>query len=484
MKNTIKIYDTTIKTLKKDKDNEFSLLNNEKDNIIKKIMDDKNNIEKHYIDIYSKKENDYKDIINKFENDKINIREQYFKDLQNIETKFKIQYDDKIKTLEGNIDKLQTEKTLEITSLIEKGKEITKHEYEKYIILQENYNKELKNNCETQIKDYNENNNKLNIFINELQTKNNDLTNKLFDLNKINENNKYDSIIGNFNVLNDKLNDNFNKFFKGNNEKGDYGELFIEKFLSDVFTNCKIIDTSNETAKGDLFFMFDKVKTLIESKNVQILKKEDIQKFYRDVEFRVAKNEINSAILISLNDTNLINGKRLFHFEIKYNIPIIMISNVFKNIEHIRFSILIFNYLIKNGFVNNETDEEKFTFVINSINEIYSYFKLQITHLDNDKQLIIKLEDSFKKRENDIYNIDKLFKNIFSKFPDLNFYDNKKNNNDLELILNKINNHIKILDSNTVFKINIKNLDSIGISKNDIRNIGGIKVLTDYFSDN
>ena len=441
-----------------------------------------NTLTNRYEDTIKQISNDKDEKIKKIIDEKMNITEQHFKNIEMIENRLKTQYEDKIKSLESNINKLQNEKTLEITTLIEKGKDITKNEYDKYIKLQEDFNKQMKSNLEQQIKDINDKNTSLYNVINDLQTKNDELTNKLFELNKMTENNKFDSIIGNFNVLNDKLNDNFNKFFKGNTEKGILGEQFIESYLSDVFTNCKIIDTSSETAKGDMLFMFDKVKALVESKNVQTLKKEDIQKFYRDIEIGVSKNEINSAILISLNDTNLINGKRLFHFEIKYNIPIIMISNVFKNTEFIRFSILIFNYLIKNGFANTESDEDKLSFVINSINEIYSYFNFQMTYLNNDKQMIMKLEESFIKRENNLFNIDKMFKTMFSKFPELNAF-NTKPKSELDEIIHKINTHFESLDENTDFKINVKNLESIGVSKNDIRNVGGIKVITDHFSN-
>lgn len=514
-----KKYELTIKSVKDDKDKEIdsiksekkdyehdcliklknkekelndiiSNLNKEKDNNFQQYLQDKSNIDKSFRDILEKKELEFNSIINKIENDKLSIREQHFKDLNDIENKLKEQYDNKIKSLENDISKLQSEKTLEITSLIEKGKDITKTEYEKYIQLQEKHNIDLKLNYENQIKQLNSKLSDLDVFINKLNTKNEELTNKLFDNNKFNENNKYDSLINNINTLNGKLNDNFDKFYKGNTEKGDFGEKFIESFLSTYFTNCKIIDTHKETAKGDMLFMFDRVKTLIESKNVQTLKKEDIDKFYRDVELRSSKNEINSAILISLNDTNLVNGKRLFHFEIKYNIPIIMISDVFKNQEYIRFSISVFNYLIKNGYADNESDEDKMTFLINCINELNLFFKFQNTFLNYDKQMIIKLEQSFKKRESDLFNVDKIFKNMFTKFPELNTQNNIKDNvkdNDIDeqltYIINKIKTHPDYLNPDNNFKINIKNLEAIGISRNDIKNIGGIKAITESLSD-
>ena len=507
IKSEKKIYEHDCLLKLKNKETELndiiSNLNKENDNNFQQYLQDKSNIDKSFRDILEKKELEFNSIINKIENDKLSIREQHFKDLNDIENKLKEQYDNKIKYLENDISKLQSEKTLEITSLIEKGKDITKNEYEKYIQLQEKHNTDLKLNYENQIKQLNSKLSDLDIFINKLNTKNEELTNKLFDNNKFNENNKYDSLINNINTLNGKLNDNFDKFYKGNTEKGDFGEKFIESFLSTYFTNCKIIDTHKETAKGDMLFMFDRVKTLIESKNVQTLKKEDIDKFYRDVELRSSKNEINSAILISLNDTNLVNGKRLFHFEIKYNIPIIMISDVFKNQEYIRFSISVFNYLIKNGYADNESDEDKMTFLINCINELNLFFKFQNTFLNYDKQMIIKLEQSFKKRESDLFNVDKIFKNMFTKFPELNTQNNIKDNvkdNDIDeqltYIINKIKTHPDYLNSDNNFKINIKNLETIGISRNDIKNletigisrndiknIGGIKAITEYLSD-
>ena len=247
IKSEKKIYEHDCLLKLKNKETELndiiSNLNKEKDNNFQQYLQDKSNIDKSFRDILEKKELEFNSIINKIENDKLSIREQHFKDLNDIENKLKEQYDNKIKYLENDISKLQSEKTLEITSLIEKGKDITKNEYEKYIQLQEKHNTDLKLNYENQIKQLNSKLSDLDIFINKLNTKNEELTNKLFDNNKFNENNKYDSLINNINTLNGKLNDNFDKFYKGNTEKGDFGEKFIESFLSTYFTNCKIIDT-------------------------------------------------------------------------------------------------------------------------------------------------------------------------------------------------------------------------------------------------
>jgi hypothetical protein len=418
---------------------------------------------------FEKKELDFNDTILKLNNDKDTILKNYEKSFQDLLLSTREQYEIKIKSLEFDLNKIQNEKNIEVNSLINISKDIVKSEYDKYVKIQDDI-----------IKDLNTKLNDLNNFNMTLHSKNELLTERIFEMNKSIENSKFDSIISNFNVLNDKLSENFDKFYKTSYDKGAMGEQFIESYLSDVFTNCKIIRTCNDTSFGDLVFTFDKVCTLIESKNINYLKPFDIDKFYKDVEIRASKNEINSAILISLHNTNLVHGKRLFHFEMKYGIPIIMIADVFKNKEYIRFSISVFNYLIKNGFTSSETDNEKLSFILNTINEVYSLFKSQITFLNNDKATIAKMEDSFRKREMNLNDIDKLFKVIFSKCPEISSHDNKPKNT-LDDILFKIKTYISTLPPDSDFKINIKNLEFIGISRNDIRTIGGIKLLHDSF---
>ena len=209
-----------------------------------------------------------------------------------IHLKIKNDFDDKIKRLESEIIQLQYEKTLDITSLIDKGKQITKDEYEKIIDLHKSMNGELKINYDNQINDLNYKNENLNKTIMNLQNNIQTLNNRLIEFSNNQTNNNYNDINSNISVLNTKFSNYFDKIFKGNTEKGIFGENFIQTFLVDKFTNSKILDTHKESAKGDFLFSFDRLKTLVESKNVQTLKKDDTDKFYRDIELRVAKNEI------------------------------------------------------------------------------------------------------------------------------------------------------------------------------------------------
>jgi hypothetical protein len=501
LKENKDLYDESIKKVNEDKNRDVDNLYKEKIESEKKLREMFGQKEKDYIDLidrlenkqieleknlresFTKKEKEYYDIINNIEQDKLIEREKYLKDINSIEVKIKEEYQDKIKYLESDIDKMKNEKTLEISTLIEKGKLLTKEEYEKIVELHLKRCEELKTTYDNLINELNSKNNNLDNTIRVLQTNNQDLNNKLIDMYKKNENNNLDNINGNINLLNDKFSNYFDKIFKGNTEKGNYGEDFIENYLIDKFTNSKIIDTHKECAKGDIFFVFDKIKLLIESKNVQVLKKDDIDKFYRDIELQTSKNNINCALLISLNDTNLVNGKRHFHFEFKNNIPVIMISNIFNNTEFIRFAILTLNYLVKNGYATKDTDDEKIYIIILALNEIFDIIKMQMNYLQNDKHLIIKLEESFKKRESDLFNINKLFKNIFLKYPEISI--NSKETILVEDSFNDIILKIKHkIEKTPNFIINLKNLDDINIPSNLIKKIGGIKKINDYFKNN
>jgi hypothetical protein len=451
--------------------------------LIDKLENKQIELEKNLRESFTKKEKEYYEIINNIEQDKLIEREKYLKDINCIEVKIKEEYQDKIKYLESDIDKMKNEKTLEISTLIEKGKLLTKEEYEKIVELHLKRSEELKTTYDNLINELNSKNNNLDNTIRILQTNNQELNNKLIDMYKKNENNNLDNINGNINSLNDKFSNYFDKIFKGNTEKGNYGEDFIENYLIDKFTNSKIIDTHKESAKGDIFFVFDKIKLLIESKNVQVLKKDDIDKFYRDIELQTSKNNINCALLISLNDTNLVNGKRHFHFEFKNNIPVIMISNIFNNTEFIRFAILTLNYLVKNGYATKDTDDEKIYIIILALNEIFDIIKMQMNYLQNDKHLIIKLEESLKKRESDLFNINKLFKNIFLKYPEISI--NSKETIVEEDSFNDIILKIKHkIEETPNFIVNLKNLDEINIPSNLIKKIGGIKKINDYLKNN
>jgi len=387
------------------------------------------------------------------------LKEQFYTDLEN-----------KIKQKDEIIKNLKNDKINDTFSLIEKGKKIVNEECDKIIDLHNKKNNELKEQNDLYFKQIE--------FLNK----------KIIEISKYNDENKYNNINQNIDTLNKKMSNYFEKIFKDNTAKGIFGEDFIQNYLADKFSNSQIINCTKETASGDILFIYDELKLLIESKNVQTLKKEDIDKFYRDIEVRSAKNDINSALLVSLHDTNLINGHRIFHFEIKNNIPIIMISNVFNNNEYIKMAIILINNLIKKNIIKNdnyENDEEKNNIIINTINTLFENTKKQITLLENDKILISKLQESYNKREAEILNTNKIFNELFNKIPNIwKINDSKDKEKEYEKMLNdivyKINNKYK---EDPHFIISVKNIESLGISNNNIKKIGGIRKISSIINN-
>jgi len=322
--------------------------------------------------------------------------------------------------------------------------------HNKIDIIDNQNNKHIKNIMyETEI-------NKKNIDTHNFKSKIDDLENKY--INKYNNDN---FLIDKITHIDSKFQLFFDRFSKGNIEKGNFGEKFIENYIKDKFFNSEIVDTHKETSYGDLFFKYNNLNTLIESKNVQNLKKDDFIKFYHDIELRANNNEINSALFISLTDSNLVNNSKYFVLDFKFNIPIIYISHVFNNPEFIRFSIIILENIIKNMKFNN--NEQKIQDFISQIEIISSMIVSHFNYINSDKKLISKLQININNREKDLNNINsKILKLI-------QINSNHKNEQDY------IENILTHSNKNKEFKINIKNLNSIGITKNIIIELGGIK---------
>jgi hypothetical protein len=404
-------------------------------------------------------------------------------------------FQEKIIHLNNNIELISNEKNTEITSFIEKGKQLIKDEYQLILNMQTENNKKLEHDLQTS------------------RDKIQELTNQLIYISQNCNNKDIKTIDCSITQLNDKFTSYFDKIFTNNTAKGDYGEDFVQNYLVDKFSGSVIIDTHKETAKGDILFYHNNLKTLIEIKNVQQVKPTEVDKFYRDVQLQ-KDSGINSALFISLNDTNFTQGKKIIHFEIKYNIPIFMITNAFNNPENIRLAIIIMEYLIKHQFIfnqeNNHKDSQKLQILIMAINEIYEYTQSQKKILEDDQNIIKKLTDNLKKREKQIVDIDIIINNIFKQYPQLqvdskgSVKSKESEKNDISVdsaelsmtsdyertteyvnpIVEKIITHITI---NNIIKfnktnINMKLLKMLLISDNNIRYAGGVKNIQKQFN--
>lgn len=421
-------------------------------------------------------------------------------------------FQEQINDFKQKIELISNEKNTEITSFIEKGKQLMKDEYQLILNMQIEINKKLELDLQESRLQMQESRSQMQ----ESNAKIQELTNQLILTSQksamdcaMDCNNKNIQVIdSSIHQLNDKFTSYFDKIFSNNTAKGDYGEDFVQNYLIDKFSGSNIIDTHKEATKGDILFHHNNLKTLIEIKNVQQVKPTEIEKFYRDIQTQ-KDSGINSALFISLNDTNFTQGKKIIHFEIKYNIPIFMITNAFNNPENIRLAIMIMEYLIKHQFLfnqekntngKNDKDSQKLQLLITAINEIYEYTNSQKKILEDDHIIIKKLTENFKKREKQIIDIDIIINNIFRQYPQLQFNIKKatevavsENNlpsedgramEYLNPIVQKIIEHItkqNIIKFNKT-NINIKFLKMLQISDNNIRYAGGIKAIQKQFN--
>jgi len=309
-------------------------------------------------------------------------------------------------------------------------------------------------------------------IIHHIDKKYDDLFNKissnLYDYDK-NINHNLDPMLSKINDIGHNFSKFFNKFDSGNVEKGNFGEKFIYSYIIDKFSNCTITDTHKNTSFGDMLFKYDKLNTMIESKNVNSLKKDDINKFYKDINIRTENNEINSALFVSLNECSISESCRYFSFEIKNKIPIIFISNTFKNPELIRISIIILNYMTK--FITNFNNNLCIHNIVNELENSIHLINKQFEYIDTDKKLITKFQQNLTAKENDL---DKLLDTILSTI-----HNNKlETNENIDYSLESLVQLLKIKkNKDPNFKLTLNNMNSFNISKYIVKKYGGIKKL-------
>ena len=391
----------------------------------------------------------------------------YNKDLENILSKNNIEFNEYILNAGTLLFKTKSEesKDFDILKTIKNYQDVINNLNSKIKILENNINN-------LNIDDYDKQ------LINHIDKKYDDMYNKLstnlYDYDK-NINHNLAPVINRINDVNQNFSKFFNKFDAGNVEKGNFGEKFIQTYLYDKFSNCSITDTHKTTSSGDMLFKFEKLTTMIESKNVVSIKRDDVNKFYKDIKIRTENSEINSALFISLNDCSISNSIRFFSFEIKNKIPIIFISNVFKNPELIRISIIILNYLCK--FIYNFSNNISVHNIVNDLETTIQLINKQFEYIDTDKKLITKFQQNISAKENDLDKLLKLIQNtiINNKIEtceDINF--------SLESIILKLKEEKK---RNPDFKLNLNNIHDFNISKYVIKKYGGVKRINQILSE-
>lgn len=346
---------------------------------------------------------------------------------------------------------------------------VIKEEYEDKIkeLQFENYHleKSLQDNKEAKA---------LNTIIEQLKEDKKDLTNeKLILQNRINHiENKND----------DKIEKFINKMTSCSATKGVIGENIIKNYLSQNFGLFDIIDTSGLTGRADLFFTNKTLNLLIENKNTLSFRNEDFIKFYRDVENGVINKTINAALYISLYDVPFQNGRRGFFFERKFGIPIIMISNVYENMGSISYAINTLLYLIENGFIPNDHDEDDenndfYLEIADFVTNLFTVYEKSLQFIDNDRKNILNLVKSLEERTENCNNLLYSLNNLTEKYPQ--FFDKNKTHNREEVKEASIEKIVSALPKN--FNVTYNNLEKLGFKKEVVVPLGGTSAIKDAY---
>jgi hypothetical protein len=179
-----------------------------------------------YLEQIKQKEKIIENLSNQYANEYIAKIREKDKIIENLNNQYTLEYEVKIKELNQIITKLKNEKITDIEELIDKGKRITEHDYEKILYLHNKQNIELKEKND------------------ELYNKIDMLNRKMMEISKYKDESNYHNITQNLDVLNNKFSSYFEKIFRENTAKGAFGENFIQNYLSDKFSNSQIINTS------------------------------------------------------------------------------------------------------------------------------------------------------------------------------------------------------------------------------------------------
>ena len=345
----------------------------------------------HLREEFHKKEIKYKDDILLLNTQKEGEYEQKF-------MRERLEYQSKIQELQEQNTELEKTKTLDVTTSLCKGRELAEQEFQKYIDI----HKQIILDLESRLLQVTE--------------EKNDLIKKMIELP--------DRHTGIFENKLEKIESgilNIERVFKDNSSKCNFSENKLEHILSYQFPDGKLFDTSNQPQSGDIHFHYRSCKMMIECKFVQHLRKEDIDKFYRDIDLLTQQCLINCALLVSFHNTNLPHGNRHFWLEFKHHIPVVFISNVLANEGLLRNTILMINNLVQNNITQRleDDDDEKLQYIGTCILKLNQIINKQLSSLDKERKMIDMMVSSHQQKRSDMTELYNIIDSMFRKFPEL-----------------------------------------------------------------
>jgi len=195
--------------------------------------------------------------------------------------------------------------------------------------------------------------------------------------------------------------------------KGDFGETIVSNQIVHWFQTSELEDTSGDTAKGDLLWKLidNDFRGLVEVKNVQIVRPNEVKKFERDMIINISDKTCNCGIFVSLK-TETIPNKGKFKLEFINNCPVIYISNVLDDLNSLRFALdaLVsiqgkMKYIDYCKSENEDEDDSLEIAIIDFMQNLYNKLQNMTTNVKNMKQSIDTLSNCVSNEENFIQDI-------------------------------------------------------------------------------
>lgn len=187
------------------------------------------------------------------------------------------------------------------------------------------------------------------------------------------------SLLSKFESLNNKLVPMLKHYGGSNNDRGTSGENMIFNILTkeNTYLDAVIEDTSGQTSRGDIMFMWRQLKCLIEVKNKKTLtKKDDMDKFVKDIQLSIESDyKINCAVFVTI-DTDIMPGRSrdIIQLDFIHNIPVIYIYTP-PPCKEIHYAIACLEKIIHTKVSTNEQEKELQIHFKNYYNHIITYQK-------------------------------------------------------------------------------------------------------------
>lgn len=167
--------------------------------------------------------------------------------------------------------------------------------------------------------------------------------------------------------------------------KGQQGEEQTFSKLNQLFPSAEILDTHNETGRGDFIVKKDDIVFMVENKNYsKNVQKSEIDKFYKDLE-RESNNDIQCAVLVSMNTG--ICGREDFEFEVRNHKPILFLHKLSNNFTNLDLAFKFFKLIInqKNIDLNSKEIASLFKNMASNIKRNFKKLKKQLDKFHSEQ---------------------------------------------------------------------------------------------------